>query len=163
MQAAQPDHLFQFFEWYQGRNGFGVPQSPIDGFNRVGAFTGLTLFRNGPYQVQLWMCDPNSEIPEHSHPNVDTIQVYVCGQVYLRLNGKLIIEPERLAEETRHFNVFNGRYIRVGPNDTHGASIGPMGGAFVNFQFFLDGNPRSVELDWKGDPIDDEHARRIQR
>jgi hypothetical protein len=162
MQLEVPkfDQLANFTDWYQ-RQPFAVPMAPAFGVNKVGAFTGLTLFRQGRFQVQLWLCDPNSEIPDHSHPNVDSIQVYVSGQVYLRLNGEVVIKPEDVREDMNGLNTKAAFWMRVGPGDVHGATIGPKGGAFITFQHWLRGDPESVENDWEGEPIDAEHAQRI--
>lgn len=157
-QRSGYDPLLEFARWYLAQP-MGIPLSPAAGMTRVGAFSGLVLYRCGQFQAQLWLCDANAEIPDHRHPNVDQIQVYVSGQVYLRKNGVPVILPEELQEQVDGRSNANGVSIRVGPEDTHGATIGPMGGAFVNLQQWRDGiAPTSVETDWIGEPLDVDHA-----
>ena len=161
MQPEIPtfDPLMGFAQWFQ-QSPFAVPPTIAEGYNRVGPFAGLTLYRGGPFQVQLWLCPPLSEIPDHSHPDVDSIQLYLSGQVYLRLNGEQIIKPEDVFETEGRCSK-HGYAIRVRPHDTHGASIGANGGAFMTFQHWLKGEPQSVELNWRGEPINAEHAARL--
>lgn len=156
--TSKRDELLDFYQWYGGRFGYGIPPCVFNGFSKVGQFTGLVLYRSKPFQVQLWLCEPNSEIHDHAHLNVDSIQVYLAGQVYLRLNGQPVLTPEKLAALPNDVANANGRWIRVKPTDNHGATIGPLGGAFMTFQHWLNGvEPRSVETDWDGKPLDDKH------
>ena len=156
------DPLVAFANWFAAQPGFGVPQSPFDGVTRVGAFSGLVLYRKAPYQVQLWQCDPNSEIPDHSHPHVDSIQQYLSGEMSLRLNGREVMPMNTVKDDGSGYSTARGAFIRVRPTDNHGATIGPMGACFLTYQHFLDNNPRSVHMDWEGEPLSDEHAMEIQ-
>lgn len=145
----------EFAHWYMTERGLGIPRClEGEGIRTVGGFTGITLFRQGKYQVQMWLCPPGSEIPDHSHPGVDIVQVYLSGQVFLRLNGKPIVTPELCATER-----LNGKAIRVRDCDTHGATIGSQGGAFLTIEEWANGQPESVELAWEGEPLSDDHAR----
>lgn len=155
------DPLMAFVEWFQTRSGIAMPLSPADGVSRVGAFSGIVLYRDRHFQVQLWICDPNSFIPEHSHPNVDSIQVYVSGQVYLTKNGKPVIQAEDLQINENGLSSQLGAFLRVDANETHGAQIGPMGGAFLTFQHFHVGEPVSVEQVWEGPPLSLEHGQTL--
>lgn len=112
--------------------------------------------------MEYWLCDPGIDSGDHSHPSIDQILMYVSGQVYFRLNGEPIIRPEDVFETAFGQSSKHGFHVRVGPGDVHGAATGPQGGAFLAFQNFLDGNPRSAELDWEGEPIDEEHAAVIR-
>lgn len=163
MQSIQKpvfDELDAFARWYLGTVG-PVPYSPIEAVSKVGPFTGLVLYRDGQFQAQLWICDPNSEIPSHCHPNVDSLQIYVAGQVYLTLNGEQVVKPEDVRETAEGVIARSGFCLRVRPTDYHGAQIGPAGGAFMTIQRWLDGKPKSVELDWEGDPVDTEHKEKL--
>lgn len=153
------DVLEAYAKWYSQEVGHGIPLCPASGVSFIGKFRGIVLDRRDQFQTQLWICDPNSEIPDHSHPNVDSIQVYISGEVFLRLNGRKII-PEG-SVETMPDGLSNGygTTLRVRPNDTHGATIGPMGGSFLTFQHWLNGKPESVENDWIGNPLCDDHAK----
>lgn len=158
--VADHDDLSAFTQWFITECS-SVPAPPFkDGIVRVGAFTGITVFRKPPYQVQLWTCDPNSNIPEHGHPGVDVIQIYLWGQVYLTHKGVPVIGDDLMTEKDGVSSAY-GAAIRVLPGETHGAKIGPMGGAFMTFQKWMNGNPRSVDTAWEGDVLSEDHAKRI--
>lgn len=147
-----------FATWFVSQRGFGIPQSPFDGLTRVGAFSGLVVYRKAPYQVQLWLCDPNSEIHDHSHPHVDSIMQYLSGEMSLRLNGREVMSMSDAVDDGNGYSTARGAFIRIRPTDNHGATIGPRGGCFITFQHFLDNNPRSAHIDWVGEPLSHDHA-----
>lgn len=144
------DQLAQFANWFVRDQGFRIPPCIFDGVTKAGKNTGLVLYRDPPYQVQLWICDPNSEIPEHTHPNMDTIIIYLSGEFYVKVNGEPVLTKESLYAMPDGMPSVPGAWLRVGPNDKHSAMIGPKGCAFLNFGRFLDGKPRSADLDWEG-------------
>lgn len=148
------DPLAAFANWFVRDQGYRVPPCPFDAISRVGKFTGLVLYRNAPYQVQLWICEPHSEIPEHNHPNMDTLFAYLSGEIYLNVNGVPILTPENTRELQDGMCSNAGVYARIGPTDKHSAKIGPRGGSFLNFGMFHDGFVRSAHLDWEGEPLD---------
>lgn len=160
------DPLLQAADFWLNRQGINVPPSIYEGVVKVGPFMGLTLYRRGQLQVQIWLCPPGSEIPDHSHPNVDQIQIYVCGDMLFRINGKITFQS---TDGDASVPVWgspipnaHGAMGRVNSTDTHGATIGPAGGSFLNIQLWKNGvEPRSVETDWVGDPVDEAHAGRI--
>jgi hypothetical protein len=156
------DPLLAFAAWFMRQPGLSVPQCPFDGVTRVGAFSGLVLYRKAPYQVQMWICDPNTEAPDHSHPNVDSLQQYLSGEMSFRLNGKEVMALSDVKDDGSGYSTARGATLRVRPTDSHGATIGPKGACFLTFQHFLDGNPRSVEVDWVGEPLSADHAIAIK-
>lgn len=164
LPAPAYDPLLEFARWYMAQQGMGVPMSPACGTKRVGSFSGLVMYRTGQYQVELWIADPNSELPEHQHPNVDQIQVYLSGQVWPTKNGVEMIDKDSLLELPDGRSNLNGVNMRVKPGDKHGLKVGPLGGAFLNFQRWTDGvTPRSIHLDWIGEPLNAEHAVEIKQ
>lgn len=154
-----PD-LYHFTRWYISECS-SVPAPPFkDGVVRVGNFTGITVFRKPPYQVQIWTCDPNSVIPEHSHPGVDVMQIYLWGEVHLTHQGVQVVGQDMMGEKDGQSAAY-GATIHVKPGETHGAKIGPMGGAFLTIQKWIDGEPRSVDTAWDGEALSEDHAKRI--
>lgn len=120
---------------------------PIDAIRHVGSIAGVTLFRDGPFQVQLFIGAPCSTAPRHSHPNVDSIEVWVAGAVDFKSDTQS----------------FTDGWLRVRPHEGHVANAGPTGGCFISIQKWLNGaTPTSVDLDWDGEPIDATHAKELQ-
>jgi hypothetical protein len=160
-QNPDVDELYEFSKWFLSECS-AAPIPPFkDGVHFLAAFVGTTMFRSGPYQVQMWTCAPNSVIPEHSHPGVDNIQIYLWGQVHLTHNGQLVINEDQMVENGGISAAYSYT-IRIKPGETHGARIGPMGGSFLTIQKWLDGNPRSVATAWSGDPLNEEHVRDLK-
>jgi hypothetical protein len=153
------DVLEDFVAWYLKTFG-GVPPSPHDGVGYVGKFSLLTFYRQKEFQVQLTICKPNSRIPDHAHPNVDTMVSYVCGELYFRVDGKEVFKPEDIFQTEDGRTSKNFKFMRVKPGQMHGATIGDKGAAFITFQRWLSGTPKSVELDWDGPPLSKEHSER---
>lgn len=159
---AQFDPLAAFANWFI-QQPLGIHQLPFDGVTKVGAFSGVVLYRKAPFQVQLWLADPNSEIPDHSHPHIDQIQQYLSGELSMRLNGNVVMPMEAVKDDGTGLSTAKYAHLRVRPTDNHGATIGPRGACFMNFQYFLDNNPRSGHLDWEGEPLSHDHAIAIQK
>ncbi len=143
-------------------NPRATPPSVYDGVTRVGNFTGLVLMRAGQYQVQLWILEPGAEAPEHSHPSIDQILVYVTGEIDFTLNGKPVLE-EAAEKVEGDMCSLNGRWHRVKPGKKHSARAGLAGGAFIAYQHWEDGtDPQSAHLDWEGDPMDETHRLALE-
>ena len=53
----------------------------------VEGFNSHIQFRNNQYQVQIFSTPPNFFIPEHKHPNVDSFEVYLSGDIDFSLEG----------------------------------------------------------------------------
>jgi len=71
----------------------GLFPSVHDGITRIGDYTGLILYRQPPFQVELWILPPNTESPEHSHPNVDIYLVAVTGEMKVWVGEELVLGP----------------------------------------------------------------------
>jgi hypothetical protein len=84
------DVLEEFLQWF-------LAKAPCIGMvpfhEAVGSVEGVTkilLYRRGEFQVQLFAVPPNYIIPEHIHPNVDSFEVYVGGQINFSHGGKFV-------------------------------------------------------------------------
>ena len=53
----------------------------------VEGFNSHIQFRNNQYQVQIFSTPSNFIIPEHKHPNVDSFEVYLSGDIDFSLEG----------------------------------------------------------------------------
>lgn len=117
------------------------------------------LYRAKPWQVQLFQVIPNSTIPPHRHPNVDSFEIYLGGDIQFHADGQTLTfqqdEPDFTGKHP-HF----GKQIRVKPHTWHGGSFGPQGGVFLSVQHW--GNqtdPTTVGDDWEPDGQHDKEHR----
>lgn len=129
------DDLEQFRDWW-------LTHRPINTFEGSkpcyhASIAGTVLYRQYPYQVQLFITPPNTVIEEHVHPNVDSFEVYINGDIMFTCNGYVFDKPKI------------GESIRVKTHYWHGGKTGPMGATFLSIQKWLNGTqPSSVANDW---------------
>jgi quercetin dioxygenase-like cupin family protein len=121
---------------------------PFNGTSDLDGIQGVILYHVPPYQAQLFICQPNVEIPDHSHPSVDTFLVYLSGQVTIRCEKGAYVFDE---QTTKDYRFKSGSFLRVSPGVSHGLSVGQTGCSFISFQQWIDGPVRKTEQDWKGD------------
>jgi hypothetical protein len=154
------DYLEQFASWFHQQPM--ILSCPFEGAAFVGDFAQLVLYRQGQYQVQLGLGKSFAEIPDHRHPDVDTILVYLTGEIYFRLDGKDAWERGSVVKTSDNLSSHRGRALRVIPGMLHGATFGETGGAFLSIQHWLQGTPKSVETNWIGPPLSEEHDRALK-
>ena len=143
--CPKPDEsVRKFAVWWMKNKPFRVP--PEDGIRAYEGVYGVTLYREGPFQAQLFIVKHGEGSPEHCHPNIDSVEYGIAG-------------ADTFTSERNHR--IHG-LICVAPGELHTAAADEHGGAFISFQKWLNGvKPSSVELDWEGGPIDKSHAESI--
>ena len=147
------DPLSTFVKWYFETRP--LPRIPRDGFTEFDGISGVVLFREGPMQVQYFLCHAEVEIPDHQHPNVDSYEVGSSG-IEFRHSGRLAVSfrMDSAGKPAARFGC-----IRVRPGDAHGGRSSPQGGSFFSVQHWLHGiPPSSVHHDWDGESIGTDHA-----
>lgn len=166
---AGGDPLIDYVRWVLSE-GPTIPASVWSGVSFVGDFALAVLHRQDEFQAQLTLCKPGAEIPDHGHPTVDSVVMYVTGEVYFRVedmearpNMIEVYRPGIVQETPEGGCSHHGRLLRVQPGQKHGATIGALGGAFITFQRWLNGSPSSVEEDWEGPALDEGHRIKLGR
>lgn len=155
------NNLLEFLR-FMGQEGPRIPMPPADGFWWHDGLAGVTLFREGAFQAQLYICKPLSTIPEHSHPNVDSFEVNVGGDLRFMIKGKQTIPDEWRKLERNGMSRWNGDGVFVGAGVEHSLIVGPTGAAFLSVQHWLNGPAqRSVGLDWQGAVCDSLHEQQL--
>ncbi len=121
--------------------------------------TSVLLYRKPPHQVQLFVVPPHYIIPEHTHPNVDSMEVYIGGDGKFSLHGRWVMSDESLTVPSQYGTwQHRGGRIRVKPNELHGAKYGPLGGVFMSSQYWLNGvEPHCVSADYSGGVMGPHH------
>lgn len=115
----------------------------------------LVVYRGRETQVELVVVAPNVTIPPHSHPNVDSYEVYVGGDVMFYLEGQPMRPQHKPFKE----------FVRVLPGQVHAAQIGPRGGSFLSIQHWQNGvTPTAVGLDWAdGRTMGPSHEKQMRK
>ena len=145
------DALTTFLEWYL-EAGLKIFTPMDDAVHFVENVVGTTIYRHEQFQVQLFTANPNTIIPEHVHPNVDSYEVALTGMEFT-LQGKIILPMWASDTKCQDSNLSIAHYstVRVLPESLHGGRSGPKGGAFMSVQHWLNGvKPTSVGNDLNG-------------
>ena len=75
----------------------------------------------------------NYVIPEHTHPNVDSFEVYLGGQVMFSHVGEWrTAHSNMLAADASGLSKQRLSNIRVRLDDSHGGTSGPAGAVFLS-------------------------------
>lgn len=149
--------LQEFADWWLRESPI---RPPVGAYDQVNGNVGLVLYRDGPFQVQLWTFPPRAEVTDHTHPGMDTILVRVAGRFHLRRNGKRIPLRESGRAEWRGLRTWTDV---IAGDEPHGVTAGPTGGAFLSITERKDGRePESVHRVWAGDPLDARHAAELE-
>lgn len=125
----------------------------------------ITWFRYKEFQVQLFAVPPNYIIPEHTHPNVDSYEVLLGGEIGFSKNGRWV-NLEDLTFPPRTYEGLNparGGCIRVNPEDPHGGVSGRNGATFLSVQRWLNGvTPHCVANDYTGKTMGSNHSSQVK-
>jgi quercetin dioxygenase-like cupin family protein len=152
--------LLEVFE-----NSSFLGQIPL--FNAVHTIEGVTSviwYREPPFQVQLFIAPPNYIVPEHTHPNVDSFEIYLGGQIRFSHSGKFTAPEASFTIPAFDGTALSrGNSIRVRPNDVHGGIVGPSGGVFMSVQHWLNGvEPHCVAADYTGVTMGSDHFSKVK-
>jgi len=153
----------EFAKWYEEEN-FPIRPPQNNAIFKTNNAYALVLYREGQYQVELYIVDPNSVTPEHRHPGVESIIMYLSGHGNTTINGEHVADPTsfwNLINEDGTSKLFK-QSIRLDPNDSHGLVCGENGFAFFSIERWPDGiEPLSVAAHWDGETTGDIHNATI--
>jgi hypothetical protein len=154
----EKDMLAQFKNWYLNSGQVNKIFTPFKNpLLFIEGVSGVVLYRKKPFQVELFICQPNTFIPEHTHPDVDSFELFLYGMKFTH-SGRTVINLDEALEQTNDMPTHAYKTIRVKPNDIHGGTSSKNGGAFISIQHWLnDIDPSHVSSNWSGDTMGKEH------
>ena len=145
------DELTNFLEWFKD-SGQRI-NTPLDrSIHFVENLTSTCIYRHEQFQVEFVTVRPNTYIPPHTHPNVDSYEVALRG-IEFYSDGKTVLPMWFANQKDPNSNLSIAHYnvVRVLPSSEHSAKAGPEGGCFLSVQHWLNGvEPTAVGMDWKG-------------
>jgi hypothetical protein len=152
------DELDDFLTWFlaQGPILGKIPvMSSVTSLghdNNGGNVMSGVWYKNKQFQVELFMIAGPWIIPEHTHPNVNSYEVLLGGQIRFSCNGNwLIPETYQIDVSENGTSPYRGETVRVNHNTPHGGIVGPGGAMFFSVQHWLnDVEPHNIALDWNG-------------
>lgn len=156
------DALTYFMRSYFERIG-GVFDVPIpEGQHFFNGFSGVTIFRNGPFQIQLFLAEPDVYIPPHVHPDVDSYEVFLRGMEFYHEGDTVISMDQAFMMGNNDKPLYSGGIIRVKPDESHGGLSSSTGGAFLSVQHWKNNiDVSSVHKNWSGKTLGELHDRQI--
>lgn len=113
----------------------------------LGMVDSSVLHRTGYMQAELIRIRPGSRIAVHRHPQVDSIDLLVAGNVAAFMIG---------AHQVPRF--IHGIGLRIAESAPHGGEAGPQGLVVLSCQRWAQ-PPSHITLAWRGSPLNDVHER----
>lgn len=129
-----------------------------NGVTNFGNIISLVLYREGQYQVELFICPHrNSSFSTHRHPDIDTYEFQLAGDNVLTLNDEAVCTEAQVSEWMYNMDI-KSPLMPITHNDYHsGQGTTPF--AFLSIQHWLNNvQPTSAGLNWIGDPSSVEQA-----
>jgi hypothetical protein len=163
-QPAVFDELTSFLNWALTPGTIPmIGAIPLQGAtHRIEDVTSVTWFRQPPFQIQMFIVPAYYVIPEHTHPNVDSYEVYLGGQIRFSHSGRFLYPPEHVTADDQGLASLRGKIIRVKPGDKHGGTFGAEGGVFMSVQHWLNGvEPHCVASDYSGPTMGPDHFAKV--
>ena len=156
------DHLHEFARAFLDRNPVSANMFFDGPTSKIAEVEASLLLRMGAFQVQLFSVPANYIIPAHTHPNVDSFEVYIDGSVKFSHRGRFVFDAvETIISED--YTSYSWRMLRVKPADRHGAVVGSRGARFLSIQQWLNGvAPDCVACDYTGPVMDVSHLRLVK-
>ena len=151
----------EFRDWYMSN---GMPlrppfKNPV--FHTDNAMS-LCMFRQGQFQVELYLTEPYSTSPKHTHPGVDSAFVYLAGNIQFNLEGRENPDVQQWQKPSPEgYHMLLGKTVSSPDGIPHWLKIGPEGGAFLSFEHWKDRDPVSVTVNWEGETVGSEHDKTI--
>lgn len=140
---------------------FGHIPNGVKACYKIQDVTGVTWFRMKMFQVEMFIVPPHYIIPEHKHPNVDSYEMYLGGDIAFSHSGKWVAEGGVIKNPKT--SDARGDLIKVRTTDAHGGVFGENGGVFMSIQEWLnDVEPHSVALDYDGVAMGESHLQDVK-
>lgn len=123
----------------------------------------MCIFRQENYQVELYICKPNTETTRHSHPNVESLSLYLTGNLsFAKDNGDFMDVSMHQEEKPNGTHKLLWARAEENKGTPHALRVGKEGGAFLIFERWLDGEPSSVTVNWEGEYVGEEHVKTVE-
>jgi hypothetical protein len=123
------------FKFREEARVFGYIPDDVVATYRIQDVTAVTWYRSGFFQVEMFIVPPNYIIPEHTHPNVESYEMYLGGDIGFSHSGRWVDESILVRVPGSTDN--KGALIKVLTTDLHGGVFGPRGGVFMSIQRWL--------------------------
>ncbi len=146
--------------WFSAERPMRPPQdNGLHFMDGLGA--NLILYREGQFQVQLCLVQPNTVLPPHRHQNVESYVVHLSGEVWFKCESHGYFVPEHHIKMVASdgTSAMRGFVFYLGTEDEHSGHTEEMGASFLSIQKWREGiKPTCIARDWTGEQISDAHG-----
>jgi len=153
----------EFTNWYR-ENGWPLKPPASDSVYITDHSLSCIVFREGRYQVELYMLAPNWSTPNHGHPGIEYKIILLNGTIGGTKNLEYVNDSAPWAEQAKPdgTNVLFGLTLDFTSDDYHQVNVGPKGGLIAITQRWDEGLKMSSQsVQYVGDPIGPQHETRI--
>ncbi len=113
MIDPKEDDLSYFADWYLNSGDIKRIYTPFKNpLLFIEGVSGIVLYRKNNFQVELFICEPNTIIPEHTHPDVDSYELFLYGMKFTH-SGEEVITNKQSEEEMEGMPSYAYETIRV--------------------------------------------------
>lgn len=150
-----PAELAAFLERYF-RGDLVALRPPHDAVRFVDGITTVVLYREGRFQAELVAIAPHAYIPPHAHPDVESYEVALAGELEFFVDGLQsgFIRTPRADGLSRDL----GKYVPVRSDAPHGGRAGAKGATFLSVQMWREGvEVTGVLINWEGQTMGKAH------
>lgn len=155
--------LEEFAQWYKD-NGYPIRPPFEDPVYITDISYSYVLYREGPYQAELYLVRPNTSSPSHTHPGVENIVMLWGGDVSLEHDGEYLDSSQfNHRSDNGTSSLFGISGPKLTDDKTHALFAGNKGGAFLSLEKWPENIvPSSVTVNWEGEPVDENHRQIIK-
>lgn len=121
-----------------------------------GPVTSSLIHREFVYQTELVEVRPNTVLPTHRHPLVDSIECPISGFMRFTVDGR---DPYAGVSDERLERFAIGKLLRIGGSQWHSGRAGARGAQFLSMQRWPANAPYGLIGErWEGKHVSGLHA-----
>lgn len=160
--------LQEFTQWYVAA---GCPQRPpADCQIHCSEYSfNFTVFRQGQYQVELYLIRPNTVTPPHHH-SFDQQTIFLAGELWgtrQGLGGSVGHSGHPDRRHQHNLNLAHPDSMTIGApllqDQWHKLHAGAQGAAILVAEYWPEGSdPSSAIIEWYGESLGPEHDQRLK-
>jgi hypothetical protein len=123
----------------------------------------LTIYRKGQYQIELYICKPNTQTQVHAHPGIESLSVYLTGNLSFAKDGAPFPDLSAYQKEgSNGTHLLLGKSLETVNGTPHALKVNEEGGSFLLFQRWSHKKPRSVAVEYDGVTLGHKHDKQIE-
>jgi hypothetical protein len=157
------NNIDEFTKWYQD-NGYPFKPPAGDPIYVTDHTLSSIIFREGRYQVELYLLAPNWITPNHGHPGINHRIIFLNGTVGGSKNGTFLNDSFEWCDNAREdgCNILFGFVNDFTGDDYHQVYTGHRGGLVAITQEWDEGLIMSSQsVQYIGESIGPEHEHRV--